>query len=261
MASGGDLADFLRKEQRPSQYLLDETFYVALCGLSSAIESVHYYTYTALSLELIGCHGNLKPHNILIEGTKFILGGFGLSKLQADSNQAGHKYAIGDYVAPECIDQDTYECLSYSGHASDIWSFGCVISEILTYMKHGMAGVEEYKNRRKVTHPPWITHTFHNCGQHHAGVATWLSDFENEGSEVEQNLIRLIRNMTQINPSDRPTAKSVSIRLRLMALVLVSQSVEEQLANLPHQSYHYDAVIERNRFKAWVRGLSETEDA
>ncbi|UKZ70844.1 uncharacterized protein TrAtP1_011813 [Trichoderma atroviride] len=55
----------LFKGDRPLQFDSDEKFLIALCGLSSAIQEVHYYTLQRLKIDLLGCHHDLKTKNIL----------------------------------------------------------------------------------------------------------------------------------------------------------------------------------------------------
>jgi serine/threonine protein kinase len=75
----GDLAEFLTSNERPPQFQPDRAFYTALRELSSAIGKVHHYTSARLKLDLIGCHHDLRPQNILVGGSTFLLADFGLS--------------------------------------------------------------------------------------------------------------------------------------------------------------------------------------
>jgi serine/threonine protein kinase len=103
LARGGTLADLLAGK-RPAQFQSDESLIVALVGLSSALCAVH--EFDADDLKAIGCHHDLKPSNILIDGSKFILADFGISRFK-ETTQPSHtpfKGGRGDFIAPEWED-------------------------------------------------------------------------------------------------------------------------------------------------------------
>lgn len=88
-ARGGDLAPFLPNE-RPPYFEADESLVVALAGLASAIEQVHFFAAHTIKLSLIGCHHDLKPGNVLVDNSPFMLADFGLSKLREHHNHPTH---------------------------------------------------------------------------------------------------------------------------------------------------------------------------
>ena len=162
LARGGDLATLLQAD-RPIEFQSDETFIVSLSNLASAVEDVHNFTSEKLKLEMIGCHHDLKPKNILVDGSKMLLADFGLSRFKdkKQSSETPFKLSRGDYLAPECEglgdDNPGYSVR----RSSDIWSFGCIIAEVITYMLHGPAGVSKFREKREHKVGHFRFHRFH----------------------------------------------------------------------------------------------------
>ena len=81
-----DLEDFLRQDARFGEFHRDFTFYIALCGLASALEQTHNLHLKAkdngLDLNAIGYHNDFRPANILVSNNTFILADFGLGNLK-----------------------------------------------------------------------------------------------------------------------------------------------------------------------------------
>ncbi|DBA04434.1 TPA: hypothetical protein N0F65_010030 [Lagenidium giganteum] len=94
---------------------------------------VFYAASIALALNYLHQRGimyrDLKPENILIDKEGFIrLADFGFAREHISSAQANCTTFCGsaDYIAPEVVSGEGY------GLAADLWSFGCVIFELLT---------------------------------------------------------------------------------------------------------------------------------
>jgi serine/threonine protein kinase len=254
-ARGGDLATFFKKEH-PLEFQTVEAFLVALSGLASAIEQVHNFTSHTLDLEMIGCHHDLKPGNILVDGSSFILADFGLSRLKGRSESSNTPYRMGhgDYLAPEIEDlSDPFQknCIRRS---SDIWSFGCIIAEVLTHMIQGPSGVQEFWVKRAFKVETMLYHRFHNGpNRPSTEVSTWLLTLESPHLRTRQLLLRLIRNMLSICPSQRPTAKEVTNQLQFIALTELAQPINALYSEISSQSDSFEAIIERMRFQSWMQ--------
>ena len=82
----------------------DENIILALSGLCSAVCDTHYLFSEDDMLTRIGCHHDLKPQNILVDDTTFLLADFGLSRFKelTEGSATSYKYVGGCYVAPEC---------------------------------------------------------------------------------------------------------------------------------------------------------------
>ncbi|KAG1766886.1 kinase-like domain-containing protein [Suillus placidus] len=81
-------------------------------------------------------HGDLMPSNILIdENENAVLADFGLSRLLADHETsffASHNSGATRWAAPEIIPLEPNELVSKPNKASDIYSFGCVMMQVLS---------------------------------------------------------------------------------------------------------------------------------
>lgn len=154
------LKHFLGRTERFALFSEDRTFYQALQGLASALDCVHNFKVRRedheVDLARIGYHHDIRPANILVTSHTFMLADFGLSKMKPSErgSQADWKIGGGDYIAPECRDENFRE--QAVGRAIDIWAFGCMIVDIATYMLRGARGVQDaMDNRSCVASPIW----------------------------------------------------------------------------------------------------------
>ena len=266
--AGGDLQDFLSQDERPIELKSDEAVFFALCGLSSALESVHSYSYRNLELEMIGCHHDLKPKNILVDGAKFILADFGLSQLHnaTDSSKTVFRSGEGFYIAPECEDLENFETFPV-GRRSDVWSFGCIFAVLLTFLKLGTHGVKGFEQARrfKVATSGSTFYTFHQgCHAPNEKVTEWLSDLDSMGSSGDRTLTKLatelVRSTLSIEPERRPSMKEVSGRLRFIVLRNMCQTINEAFPQTDHQG-KLEFDIERLTFETWLWSIDEIKNA
>ncbi|KAL9120190.1 MAG: hypothetical protein Q9187_003256 [Circinaria calcarea] len=265
--SRGDLNALLAGE-RPPEFESSVTFVVALSNLASAIEKVHNFTAQTIGLEKIGCHHDLKPRNILVDGSRFILADFGLSRFKnsSQSSKTLHRKGQGDYLAPECEDLgENFEKYAIS-RSSDMWSFGCIMAEVLTYMNQGSTGVAEFRNKRRYKVAQWTYYHFHNGpNQSNPAVAQWLSSLDGDTTEMRPRslklMILLIKSMLSIRPDDRPTAAEVTSHLRFIVLDSVAQIVSDLYGETSGRSQSTQNFIEAKRFESWkwACGLSVHE--
>lgn len=88
-----------------------------------------------------------------------ILADFGLSqlKLMTRGSRSTFKGGTSDYLAPECQDLEGDLSKDSIGRWSDIWSFGCVLADVATYLELGHAGVEEFSPKRKFKFGGYLT--------------------------------------------------------------------------------------------------------
>jgi serine/threonine protein kinase len=107
-----------------------------------------------INLEKIGCHHDLKPNNVFLDGQSFVLADFGLSTFKDLSQDSKTTRKVGGtcYSAPECENiAESAFIRGRAGRKSDIWAFGCIITEVLTYVLRGPTGVKEFKKKRSFT--------------------------------------------------------------------------------------------------------------
>ncbi|KAG9506469.1 hypothetical protein J7337_003452, partial [Fusarium musae] len=258
LASDGNLYDVLSSDRQADLFASSETMLVELAALSSAIEHVHDFSKENLDLELIGCHHDLRPRNILVSGSKLILADFGLSTLKPSSqnSETPFKHNGDDYLAPECEDWDNSFVPGKVHRSADIWSFGCIMAEIVTYLVSGREGVEEFRQKRKHKVRNWTFYQFHQGFDRPSdAVHQWLSDLETTGPTCTALLVKSIRQTIAINQALRPTASSVTYKLRFIAVHEISVSINELFRQLKHAAPSIDMSLERERFRAWQHAI------
>jgi serine/threonine protein kinase len=85
-------------------------FYLALCGLASALEHTHNLHLkvekNGLDFDAINYHNDVRPANILVSNSTYILADFGLGRLKFTETRSDTpwKRGVRDYIAPECMD-------------------------------------------------------------------------------------------------------------------------------------------------------------
>jgi len=255
-----DLRKLLQNE-KPSNFQFEHDYLFALCGLVFALKKLHYFSYEELEVELIGCHHDLRPHNILIQDSKFLLADFGLSNLKEITEGSNTPWKKGDnrYLAPECEDAERGFQPGKVGRKSDIWSLGCILAELVTYMMEGREGVSNFEKARKVTLAgTLIVCTFHAGRDPNKGLEAWLARLKKEASPAVSGLIGLVHEMLHIDPDDRPSAHQVTQRLRCLALKSKFDDVDNFFDAMVAERTQLDLLVERDRFALWVdiMGLS-----
>lgn len=244
----------LFKKPRPAGFDSDEAFFHSLAQLASAICAVHTFTIKRLDLKYIGCHHDLKPKNILFSGQTFILSDFGLSRFVDGSESSKEEFKVGQgfYLAPECVDlEDDYK-KGVISRPSDIWSFGCIIAEVLTYLLRGPGSVTDFKAARRVKIAAEMTSVFHaGRKKENMGVVTWLNELEMQGGKSYRMAIALVRRMLALDPEKRPKAGEVSFELGRAALVAYNSSLGDLFAKMLDITDSVEADMEQRRFKTW----------
>ena len=252
-AQHGTLATLLQTNRVITDFQSDTSFFVALAGLASAVEHVHDFFEHKIDLRLIGCHYDLRPHNILVSGTTFILADFGLSRFKESTRDSDTPFqrGMGDYLAPECEDHETFEPHRIR-RSSDIWSLGCMLVEVVTYMVHGHTAVDIFKDKRKSMVRAFVFHLFHNGPNKPSSVvAEWLLELEHSAHTSCTMLVILARRMLSVNPSERPKASELTSRIRFIVMSELSAIVGRLFDQVIAQTDSFDVVIEQMRFLSW----------
>jgi serine/threonine protein kinase len=241
----------------------DCDLYRAICGLSSGIKHVHLFFSKEYELQLIGCHHDLKPKNILILGDKLLLADFGLSTLR-EGNNSQSDFNTGDlnYLAPEChhFGAEFIVRKGITTRKSDIWSFGAVLSEVMAYTKGGREAVAEFRIKRvKVLYNVLKICQFHHGGKQCAAVSDWLRDLEAGALSPRLLLLRIIRDALSIEPSQRPPAAEMTTRLYHLAQISICASCHDIFDRLIGFQLPLVLKIEHQRFKLWFQFTQATD--
>lgn len=253
-----DLERFLA-EPVPARFREEKFRSEALLGLSSAIEALHNYFCQDYSLDLIGCHYDLRPKYILVDGEKFLLSDFGLSRLKnpQEDSKSIFKAAVGDCVAPECYADEASFRKGSIGRASDIWSFGCILLLVTTHAKEGPSGVDTFDNRRKVTIStelgPLTHRQFHRSGRLNPAVEEQISRQKSD----DPLLTILAEDMLNTDPKKRPGSREVSQRLFFVVTKCLCRSIRGKFDQLIALSKTASAELEleSERFRSWTKTI------
>ena len=261
----GDLKHFLRQENRLPGFQTDNEVFQALYELASAIEAVHNYFSNTFNVRKIGCHYDLKPDNILYRPGKLILSDFGLSRLSDEDQGSKSLYRNGgaEYWAPEChsVDED-FKKLPV-GRSSDMWSFGCILSEMLTYLQEGSTGVENFSSKREVILGGYLEcKLFHEGAKPSGAVTQWLSRLCSWPTitNSQKSLLVVVNDLLQHEPDARSRAQDISLSLFHIAQTEVYRTIEVQFQRLLVKS-DLEIDIEYQRVRIWgeANGLGDLE--
>ncbi|KAI0376339.1 hypothetical protein F5Y04DRAFT_285987 [Hypomontagnella monticulosa] len=170
-AEGGSLRSFWKENPNPvlNSSLLEWIAEQCL-GIAIALRGIHgghrpagtsnWSINNEPGVPYNGRHGDIKPANILLFGEEggnsalvWKLSDFGLAKLHNPRSKHGAGRPIGfspTYRAPELDIKGTIDS------AYDIWSFGCVLLELLTWLLQGWEGVNTFASSR--VSPPRAKH-------------------------------------------------------------------------------------------------------
>ncbi|KAJ4415837.1 hypothetical protein N0V82_007097 [Gnomoniopsis sp. IMI 355080] len=182
-----DLRQFMleRYQQAPDSFAKKERLLACAAGLARGLKFLHHEMTTPAPerKKLICYHMDLKPANILVffpagDEDRMIwkLSDFGMSSIKIpkrhdqehlqDSEEKGfsswfklrHGSQVvdpsvsetvgprgqGTYLAPESVTQN-----AVMGRASDVWSLGCIVSELFAYLHGGKDAVTRYSEERR----------------------------------------------------------------------------------------------------------------
>ena len=220
-----DLTSFLQLDERFGKFRENLTFYNALSGFASAIETVHNLVVEASdrqnSLTRIGYHHDIRPKNILVTSSTFVLADFGLARFKPvnEDSKTRWKTGVGDYIAPECMDENFDR--KKVGRSIDIWSLGCLVAEIATYMEGGPSHVKKFREEREQSDPKkmWTNNYFFEKDTLKLSVSRWLTILSaNPKDWGIRCLVEAARVMLQVNHEDRPKIARISCILSYISI-------------------------------------------
>ncbi|PCH07914.1 Hypothetical protein PENO1_009170 [Penicillium occitanis (nom. inval.)] len=213
------------------------TFISALHGLASALCAVHNVRLNVpengIRFEGVGYHHDLRPANILVSRNTFVLADFGLGKLKPanEPSVTTWKAGTGDYLAPECTDEDFHH--QDVGRSVDIWAFGCLMAEVVTFAQRGKAGLEEFRKMRLDESPDKVwrnTYFFGSDKNYRPSVQRWLQSLETDAHS--HSFSQVILTALTGHPVRRTQMTQIRERLALFSLVARLNAVYDFLTKI-----------------------------
>lgn len=151
-------------------------------------------------------HRNIKPQNILVDGSNILFADFGLSKqysAEFGSTTSGPTSVTARYAAPEVL----AGCSRNS--SSDVWSLGCVFAEMVIIVKGEAPSFLKDCLSKRGSMEPSISRNLTAAGD-------ILEELESIGSPNDNLLLNPARKMLMEDRNARPTAaETFSILTRL----------------------------------------------
>lgn len=108
-----EIHEFLLHPERPKGFENDYAYFHAMPGLYEGLHYLHNFGSRPAIVgknSLHGYHHDIKPRNVLVHGTSFILADFGFAKLKGvdEESQTLWKDTTFEYGAPECRNPDSF---------------------------------------------------------------------------------------------------------------------------------------------------------
>lgn len=258
LAKDGNLDEFLAKERQHTQFTTNQSLVNAFAALCSAVAHVHNFSQSKLDLQLIGLHHDLRPRNVLVSDGRFILADFGISTLKplSANSETPFKHGSDDYLAPECEDWENGFQAGNVHRSADVWSLGCILAEVATYMAWGPQGVERFRAARQYKVRGWILRQFHHGpGKSSDAVSSWLCDLEQLQSTTITLLVEVTRQILSLTFLQRPTAEEVTRELQIIAIYEAASNIDMAFDSVRNEYPSLDIFLEHMRFNAWMRGM------
>ena len=266
-----DLHQLLERSDRPKAFDQDHLFFYAMEGLASGLAYLHNYfprgqqAQGESSRSIYGYHHDIKPRNILIRGSEFILADFGLSRLKQidEDSKTVWKNGTFEYGAPECRDPLSFEP-GIVGRAIDIWSLGCVGAEVAAYMYKGALGVTEFREKRTVEGEYGKIRCFHDGHTLSSNVDDYFQTIEKTGtSRSIRRLMFRVRMAMAESAGCRPHAEQLETefsRIKIEALFddlirLIEEKRELGDPGIEHNLFQALLLVEQHRLQAWAMSL------
>lgn len=271
-----DLDKFFTSKTRHGDFQWNFTFCSALTGLASALSKMHRLHLNErdhdVEFEAVGYHHDLRPPNIMVSKDTFILADFGLGSLKdlAALSHTPYKIVSGDYIAPECTDMD--ENPQNVNRSIDVWAFGCLILEVVTYMLKGSDGIQKFRKKRLTTGRLQYFKDagfYQPSGELKQEIRDWIDELKSlrTHGDLAPRLFQLSLDALQPDPRNRPNMDEINQHLAALSLQEHFDSVQHMFrksleagGQVPSLKHHLECLQFAHKcFRIWGRvlGLSE----
>lgn len=207
------LHDYLRYDLSLATKSLFEKFY----DLTEALHHLHNFKIAenGKQIRLFGYHHDLKPCNILFLDERFMIADFGHANFKDIDQPSQTLGELGTmaYRPPEARDG--------AGRAYDIWSFGCILAEVVTFAAKGAKGVVDFAQGRctQVTLGKY-SDDFHDGKKVKKEVLEHFRQLESlaidRSEPIIARVLQLVKEMLEPDARQRPISKDVLKRLRVI---------------------------------------------
>lgn len=199
----------------------------------------------------------------MVQDDKLLLADFGLStfKCRQESSLTNYKTVRGSYVAPE--GQRVRGGGLKDGQISrpgDIWSLGCILLEVVTYMINGHVGLSDFRAARRtvVIDPELVWCRFYDgCDVPSFQVAAHIERLLQHNKPSCFHSLSLVQRMLNANPKDRPGSAEVLMTLRGIAILSLAEIIKPLLDNTCACSPSVDYSLESFRFSSWMSAFKK----
>ena len=175
-----DLETFLHLESRHPAFDSNTSIYLAMAGIASALTSIHDYEFKDqdMAMSYVGFHHDLKPENILVKGNNFLITDFGLARFSDKRSPARSRWQGGTetYGPPE-IDPEFRNKGDVDSCAVDLWSFGCIMIEVVAFILEGPNGLENFRLKKGTWRGRLPDDCFHRGKRLKKGVNDKIDEF------------------------------------------------------------------------------------
>ena len=199
-----DLSKFLRVEASLGSSLFMDRSRTLMRGMICMAAALNYIHSPPIS----GCHSDIKPANILIKGGNFFIADFGSCRFRSfdDIPTTDNVQVTPEYAAPETIKSRKQLC------ASDIWSLGCIFTEIATWISgRNLSDFEDFRRTELGDR------SFHKTLKKTNDWTRMLIEEQRHrscSSDLDHHYpLDMIHEMLSEDPNDRPTAREIWLRL------------------------------------------------
>ncbi|KAL3451554.1 hypothetical protein BJX65DRAFT_220654 [Aspergillus insuetus] len=258
-----DLHQYLNGEYRanvPAPTTLEQkkAIYNRGVALAGALAFLHGGFGGAICLHL-----DLKPRNVLVydaydsEKEIWKITDFGLTRVKTQEHSSAAPGVEGVYLPPECATPKGRVTTQ-----SDVWSFGCIFSLVVTYMLHGSRGVRKFTEKRgeRPEGDSFYITPKNSTPRISPAVTSWFDQLKMSGTAddrelkvIRESLDYLQRKALHPIRGQRASAKDVEIALKRIQTHFNPEpppaSPSSPQSSKPHKTIS-------DKFRSWVKRKS-----